>query len=408
MAGPTIRVEIRQIIEDICRNIFGNTAHVASVQKLGSQRQYGILKRAAGTRNTVYRVRLLGENREYVFRFHRGGDEDRYRQESENLALVAAAGGVRVPDIYHIDRTRTMAPTPYMVMEFLPGERWEYLTHLDNPQTSQLEKKTIQRETGRLYARVHSRRRPAGAAPAEAQALLGMLERLEAAVRLGHIDLDLAKLSRCRRAVEQERWFLPDAQDGMVSLCLVDSEIFFTRPALLGEGERRVSAWNLSFLCDAEWVDFRDRCGDLVPLLCAPSPLWELDRPLICASSPGVVAGLPFFQGYAEVLPVDAEKLAALCLYYQLRFWGNVLFAAQDSPQKRAWIRRCRGALVAELVERIAAKADPLPHPNRRRVTGARVEESGIGTSGLQSLSATATGVLSAITAAKTPAGRGA
>lgn len=295
---------------------------------------------------------------------------------------MAAATGARVPTVCHIDRIGTLAPTAYMVMDFLPGERWEYLAHPGNPQTGPGEKKAIQREVGGLYARAHSRVYPARSASTETQALFWMLERLETAARRGQIDLDVAKLSRCRRVVEHERWLLPDSQDardGVVSLCLVDSEAFFTRllpPASSGDG----CAWSLSFICDAEWVEFHDRYSDLMPLLCAPAASFrEMDRPLLeCTTAAAAaaaaghdsgssIAALPFFQGYSELRPLDIEKLSALPLYYHLGYWGNLLLAAQHSLQKLAWIRRCRGALIAEPVERMAAKAESVARPPRRR-----------------------------------------
>lgn len=56
------------------------------------------------------------------FRFNRGVREDVYEAEAVNYERVAGATGVKVPEVVAIDRSRSLAPTSYLVLEFLTGE----------------------------------------------------------------------------------------------------------------------------------------------------------------------------------------------------------------------------------------------------------------------------------------------
>jgi aminoglycoside phosphotransferase (APT) family kinase protein len=88
------------------------------------------------------------------FRFNRGFRDDVYESESANYRMVAAATGVRVPEIVAIDRSRDLLPTSYMVMEYLTGQDWTALCAADNPATSSRQKRDIRRAAGAVGNRL--------------------------------------------------------------------------------------------------------------------------------------------------------------------------------------------------------------------------------------------------------------
>lgn len=327
-----------EVLREVVRATFGDRARVERAERIGPAWRHGLPRRAGSTRNLLYRVWLEGEPGSFVFRFHRGPGDDRYEEERRSYRLLAEATGVRVPTVLAVDRERLAAPVPYMVMDYLEGEAWEFLAHPDNPETTPGEKERVLERVGDFFARVHGVTRPAREGEGELGVVLHLLDRLEGGVRRGNLRLDPGEIDRCRAAARAE----PHFRGGTLSLCLADTELYFTRSG----GE-----WEVAFACDAEWMAYRDPYGDLATMLGSPTPLWGLDHPL--EVDPAATARLPFFRGYAARRPVDHAKLARVALFHQLGAWGY-LANEPCSPEKREWLR-WREPLVRELVERICA-----------------------------------------------------
>ena len=329
-----------EVFAAVAKEVFGGDAEVESVEEIVALVEDGLVRRAAYTRNLTCIVKLAASPRRYVFRFSRG-EGDRYEEEARSYRLLAERAGAPVPTLYRVDRTRTVAPVPYMVMDYMPGHDWRYLAHPASPETTPEEKERIRREVGRFHARVHGIVRPAERPDSEALHVLYMLERLEAAVLAGHLEVDPEKIERCKAAAAADPALRGDTQ----SLCLADTEIFFAR---------RDGGWEMSFVCDPEWVEYRDPYSDLAFLLVGSTPIWELNEPV--RVDPDEARRSALFQGYETLRPVDYGKLAAVPAYYQLGLWANI--ATEDSPpEKKEWIRAAKGGLIRALVEIVAARA---------------------------------------------------
>lgn len=328
-------------IRAIARDVFGTDAEVESVEPIAPLVQHGIARRSGFTGNLLYRVSLRRTPGAWAFRFNRGFREDVYDQECENYRRVSEATGVRVPQIAAVDRAQRHVPAAFMILEWLDGDPWQYLVHPANPDTTPAEKAAIRRRTGELFAALHARSRPASDAMEEARQILWGVYRLEEAVRAGRLPLDPARIARCREVVEND----PVLRVRDASLCFVDAEICFARDA---------DAWRLAFVCDAEWVTYRDRYSDLVTHLVPGVPLWELDEPLVL-DDPDAIARDPFFESYARRGEVDFARLAQLPAFHQLRGWGHAL--TEERPAALAeWLWRRKGPLLAAVVERVAAR----------------------------------------------------
>ncbi|HEV2148092.1 MAG TPA: phosphotransferase [Longimicrobiaceae bacterium] len=328
-------------IAAIARDTFGAEARVESAEEITAIVHDGVIRRAGPSRNPSYVVRVAGVPDPLVFRFHGGVWEDRYDHEARCYEVLARHTGVRVPRIHRIDRSERIVPTAYMVLDYLRGEPWRYLTHPRNTRVTEAEKAEIGIRTGEFYARVHGITRPVAPGENEASRVRYMFERLQGAVLDGHFPVAPEKVERCLRAVDRE----PRFRNRVASLCLADTEIFFHR-----EG----GAWEIAFVCDTEWMEYRDPYSDLALVLAGSAELWELDEPL--APDPAELAVRPFFRGYEGLREVDPAELVHLTAYYQLGLWGNLLHVGP--PEKREWIRAAKGELVRELVDRVGRRAE--------------------------------------------------
>jgi hypothetical protein len=326
----------------IAADVFGSAARVAEIEPLGPLERHGVARRAGFTGNLLYRVRMEEGAPECVFRFNRGFREDVYDHEVESYGRVAEATGVRVPRVFRVDRSGRLVPGAYMVLEFLRGEHWSYLCHPANPETSPAEKAAIRRLAGEFFGRLHGAARPAADPLDEARRVLFGLFRLGDAAAAGALPLDPDALRRCRAVVEAE----PALRAELASLCLADGEIFFA--------PRAPGGWEIAFVCDLEWVCWRDRYSDLALHVSAGTAIWELERPLL-VEDPDALARDPFFAGYALRQDLDVARLARLPVYHQLAHWGHAL-ADPGPPAQREWLRRHRSGLVAELVELIISR----------------------------------------------------
>lgn len=346
-------------IRQIAAHHFGDRIQITASRCICPEKRHGIVRVPESTRHLLYRVELAGDAPPLIFRFSRHGD-DVFDREVRNYERLARQTGVRVPRVFAVDRSRRLVPTSYMILECLEGDNWRYLAHPDNPETGAAVKADIERQVGHFFARAHDVEREVRTGPAavqtEAQTVSFTLDRLEAAIRQGVVDVDLKQLERCRRTVAHEPAFHSDR----LSLCLADAEFHFA-PC----GPR----WKLAFVCDVEWIEYRHPYADLVSMLGGNTPLWSLTRPLE-AEDVQRAAASPFFQGYTSVRTVDFGELHRLSAYYQLGTWAYL--AAEDSPpEKKAWVRS-RAPLIRALVDRIAARtahtaASP---PPLRRVHG--------------------------------------
>lgn len=327
-------------IRTVARRVFGSEAAVSCIREIAASKNHGITETPPSTRNLLYVVELEGHSRPYVFRFSRVED-DVYEQEIENYRLLSEATGVRVPTIYRLDTSKRIVPTSYMVMEYLCGKLWQYLAHPDNPRTDRRDKDAITSLVGSFHARVHDVTTEAPQEGSEAQTLGYSIDRLEAAARRGTVDATPAEIDRCRQAVREEPLF----QQRTLNLCLADTEVHVAR---------RNDGWELAFVCDAEWVEFRHRYADLAQYLAAPHPWWSLRRPATDLH-PSDVAALPFFRGYASHRPIDYEELLHHAAYYQLALWAYVAMTSR-SPEKKAWVKEDNGPLIRRLIHVISER----------------------------------------------------
>jgi hypothetical protein len=246
------------VIDDVARHVFGTGTRVAASRLL-----------AMGTGNVAYLVTVtVGRvDRQFVFRFNRGFREDVYEGEATNYARVAAATGVRVPQILTIDRSCTVAPTSYMVMEYLAGDEWTDLCRPDSTGVSPEDKHAIRTAAGRFYADLHTVTRPAAAGESVSYLLLGLAQ-YAAAMDAGHLVVDLDKVAECERVVRADT----AANAAQLSLCMFDGEIYF---------ERRDGRFELAFVCDLEWVGFANRLADLTGQTLPADKLVMVEEPVM-------------------------------------------------------------------------------------------------------------------------------
>ena len=144
------------VISTIARQVFGPQASVEAVVEIRQTSEHGIPKIVGCNANLSYVVRMAGDPQRYVFRFSRGYREDKFEKESRNYALIAEKTDIPTPRVYAVDRTARIAPTPYMVLDWMPGDTWTFLSHSRNPMTNAEEKAGIERDAGACYAQIHS------------------------------------------------------------------------------------------------------------------------------------------------------------------------------------------------------------------------------------------------------------
>ena len=113
----------------------------------------------------------------------------------------------------------------------------------------------------------------------------------------------------CRRAVTKEHHLLLETE----SLCTADSELHSVKVN---------GKWQVSFICDMEWVDFGDPYSDLVIALGGRMGLLDLDHPL-GVNDVSKVSGR-FFKGYEDLRQIDYERLDRVAVYSQLGLWCSI------------------------------------------------------------------------------------
>lgn len=330
-------------ISRVAEAVFGTQAEVPCVREIAPSKSHGITETPPSTRNMLYVVELAGHPQPYVFRFSRVED-DVYAQEVRNYRILSENTGVRVPTIYHLDASREIAPTSYMVMDYLHGKLWNYVAHPKNPNTDPTDKESIAKSIGRFYARVHAIKKERTQPGVEAQTLLYSMDRLEKAAEQGNVEATAREIDLCRQAIVEEEAF----QDSEISLCLADTEIHVSKKS---------DEWDLAFVCDAEWVEFRHRFSDLTQVLGGARAWWKVEE-AAPNLDPSEVAALPFFQGYDYDRSLDFRELLRLAAYYQLGLWAYVAMSCQSSD-KKTWVKEAKGPLIRELIRFVSRKAAP-------------------------------------------------
>jgi len=334
-------------IHRVARKVFGEKVDVSCVREISPSHSHGITETPPSTRNLLYVVELANHPNVYIFRFSRV-DDDVYEKEIQNYELLAEGTGVRVPTIYALDTSRRIAPTAFMVMDYLPGKLWNYVAHPDNPNTDRQDKASISEIVGRFYARVHDITRRMPESGVETQTMLYMIDRLEEAAQRDVVHVTAREIDLCRRAILKEEAF----QNRRLSLCLADTEIHV---------DRKNGEWDLAFVCDAEWIEFRHRFSDLTQVLAGARPWWVLEQPAPDLD-PDSIAALPFFQGYDPDGSLDYERLLQLASYFQLGLWSYIAQSSR-SPEKRMWVKTAKEPLIRALVGHVArreARSRPL------------------------------------------------
>jgi hypothetical protein len=328
-------------IDRVARKVFGEKVDVSCVREIAPSRSHGITETSPSTRNLLYVVELSNHPHVYVFRFSRI-DDDVYEQEVQNYELLAESTGVRVPTIYALDTSRSIAPTAFMIMDYLPGKLWNYVAHPDNPNTDRQDKASISEIVGRFYARVHDITRRMPEPGIETQTMLYMIDRLEEAAQRDVVHVTAREIDLCRRAILKEEAF----QNRRLSLCLADTEIHV---------DKKNGEWDLAFVCDAEWVEFRHRFSDLTQVLAGARPWWVLEQPAPDLD-PDSIAALPFFQGYDPDGSLDYARLLQLASYFQLGLWSYIAQSSR-SPEKRMWVKKAKEPLIRALVGHVSQRA---------------------------------------------------
>lgn len=337
-----IRSISAEAIDLVAREVFGNEAKVRCIREIAPSKSHGITETPPSTRNLLYVVELQDRPASYVFRFSRVED-DVYEKEVRNYRLLSEKTGVRVPTIFGCDTSRKLVPTSYMVMDYLHGKLWNYAAHASNPNTDSADKRAIEEAVGQFYARVHRIGSEAEEVGSEAQTLLYTIDRLEEAAERGNVRATAREIDLCRRAILEE----PAFEKSKLSLCLADTEVHVAKDG----------RWEIAFICDAEWVEFRHHFSDLSQMLTGPLPWWKLEKPAPHLD-PAEVARRPFFSGYDADGALDYEELLRLSAYYQLGLWAYVSMSA-ESPGKVRWVKEDKGPLIQELVRLISHASAP-------------------------------------------------
>lgn len=333
-SSQDIRLPIHEIsaqaISSIARDLWGSDTTVRSVTAIEPTSEHGLWRVCGCTSNLTYRVALAGHAQDYIMRFSRGYREDVFDRELRNYDLIHQSTSIPVPRVYRIDRTMEHVPTTYIVMDCMPGEEAFFLVHPDNPLTGAEEKSELQCQVGAAYAQIHNIMRQADRLDLQKTMLLSRLEQLEHVVRDGRIVVDLHKIAACRSIVEQDLALIPREP----SLCVSDAELHLLK---------RAGHWQISFICDMEWVEFGEPYLDLVTLLCQPRRVWEVEGPLVVQEQ---VLAIPYLAGYQQLRRIDVSRLAHLALYHQLAVMCSITDQLYR-PEKRAYMQSLEPIYVA-------------------------------------------------------------
>ncbi len=232
----TIKEISKKDIEKISFKIFGDDIRTVSINEIRPIMQHNIWKVCGCNGNLSYIVKLKNDPQKYVFRFNKWDREDLYSKELENYKLIASKTGIPVPKIYVVDREKSIVPVSYMVMDFMPGEEAQFLSHPDNPDTNTQEKDEIQESLGKCYAKIHNITRRQKDSNKMKNKLIERLKQLLSVVNDGQYEIDNNKLRLCEEAINNDEYLSVPEE----SLCVGDAEIHFMKNR---------HKWNPSFIC---------------------------------------------------------------------------------------------------------------------------------------------------------------
>jgi len=334
-----VNVITTNAISQIVKDVFGARAELESASEIWPSSEYGIPKVCGCNANLSYVVSVKGDAQKYLFRFNRDYHEDFFDKEKRNYALVAANTDIPVPRIHCVDRSKRLVPVSFMIMDYMPGDEAFFLSHPRNPDTDPAEKDEIERKVGFYYAQMHNITRRAATPDGLARNLLYRLEQLEHVVRDGQFRIALGKIDLCCAVVEKDECLRLEQE----SLCVGDSELHFVRGP---------DGWDVSFICDMEWVDYGDPYLDLTILACAPTRLYDLAHPL-ARDRLEEAAQKSSFRGYEVLRKVDYAKLARLATYHQLAVMCSIADQVYRADKKQ--YMQTREPVYIELVEAVAS-----------------------------------------------------
>ncbi len=318
-------------ISTVAKQVFGSQASVEAVVEIRPTSQHGIPQIEGCNANLSYVVRMVEDPQKYVFRFSRKHREDRYETEAKNYALIAESTDIPTPRVYAVDRTARIAPTPYMVIDWMPGDIWSFLSHPANPMTNPEEKEEIERHVGDCYAQFHGIERKTSSARQGVEKLLYRLEQLCHVVQDGQFAVEMTKLERCRQIIESDSSLLMQTE----SVCVNDAELHFVKTN---------GRWKPSFVCDMEWVDFGDPYLDLAKV-CSPKAFWDLES-LFAIEDAYSVASRPFLKGYGEHRFIDYDRLGRFAGYAHFSVMCSIVGQVYRAD-KRAFMKSLEPKYVA-------------------------------------------------------------
>lgn len=310
-------------IARIAGAVFGQSSRVLSIEEI-RQSSEGEIPRIIGCNwNLSYIVSLAGHDGRYVFRFNRqryGRDDDGILNEQRNNSLIATRTDVPVPGIHHVDVSRTLVPTGYIVMDYMIGDDWRFLTHPKNHVTTPSEKGEIAIRLGEATAQIHSITRPAESENAGARRVIHGLDMLERVVSNSNCRVTPARIDACRQIASSDPALVLDTDswgvgDAGMHLVKADRE------------------WEVSFICDLEFQGYGDPYRDMAPMLSHPDFIWDLQEPL-SGTGNGPLAEA-YFQGYEQITPIDRERLSAVAVYGHLGIMCGIAreaYAADEGP----------------------------------------------------------------------------
>lgn len=313
------------MFDAIARNTFGTSARITKIEKM-----------RAGNDNQPYKITLSGHDQAYVFRF-RMWRQDNYRKESDNYRRIHALTGIKVPVIYCIDRREKIAPTAYMVMDFLEG------LEVDECRKTEADEEQVQEQSGRFMALIHQDKVTAEDPDFDVDLIKARLGFIEQAVKSGYIDIDRAILEKCEQAVLTEPLLRSDTQ----SFCINDTHLYF---------KRTDNGLELSFILDPEWAHYGTVQLDLWPKMAVEPRAWHRSQ-AVGFLSPAEALAMPFFRGYEQVASLDYERLNHVAPYYQLSIWGTIFHNHERDPDQSRQVAAIHSEEISILAGIVSSRA---------------------------------------------------
>ncbi len=144
----------------IAQVVFGSATRVDSIVEIQQTLEGGISRIIGCNWNLSYIVSLSGHDGRYVFRFNRqryGRDDKAIVQKTQHNAQISAHTDVPTTTIHHMDVSRDLVLTGFIVMDYMTGEERRYLTHPEYCGTTSAEKEEIFHQVGVATAKISGR-----------------------------------------------------------------------------------------------------------------------------------------------------------------------------------------------------------------------------------------------------------